>query len=144
MRLTNKQKAWCQEYLVDLNATQAAIRAGYSERSAKQQGTENLAKPPLMERVQELMDKRNIRCNLDSDHVRRESEDLYQMAKAAVMENYSNASMTVALKALELVGKHSKVQAYKDRVELGVSSTLIDKLNTAQARVVRLGVIRTE
>jgi phage terminase small subunit len=45
MKLTAKQRRFVQEYLIDLNATQAAIRAGYSKNSARQVGTENLSKP---------------------------------------------------------------------------------------------------
>ena len=45
--LTDKQMAFCREYVVDGNATQAAIRAGYSERTARQQGAENLTKPVI-------------------------------------------------------------------------------------------------
>ncbi len=45
--MTRKQKRFCEEYLIDLNATQAAIRAGYSSKTAKQIGQENLSKPDL-------------------------------------------------------------------------------------------------
>src|SRR5687768_780298 len=47
--LTEKQKKFCEEYLIDLNGTQAAIRAGYSEDSAKQIASENLTKPDIQE-----------------------------------------------------------------------------------------------
>lgn len=53
--LTEKQRRWCEEYLKDGNAAQAAIRAGYSAKSAKQIGTENLAKPSLTAYREELM-----------------------------------------------------------------------------------------
>ena len=43
-KLTEKQKRFVEEYLIDLNATQAAIRAGYSPKTANEQGTQNLAK----------------------------------------------------------------------------------------------------
>lgn len=46
-RLTQKQKAFCEEYLIDLNATQAAIRAGYKEKAAYATGAENLKKPQI-------------------------------------------------------------------------------------------------
>tara|TARA_B100001989_G_scaffold251270_1_gene230108 strand:+ start:891 stop:1523 length:633 start_codon:yes stop_codon:yes gene_type:complete len=46
-KLSAKQQAFCREYLVDFNATQAAIRAGYSERSARSIGNENLTKPDI-------------------------------------------------------------------------------------------------
>lgn len=54
MKLTDKQKRFCEEYIIDCNATQAAIRAGYSELSARQMGTENLSKPSIREYINEL------------------------------------------------------------------------------------------
>lgn len=51
MSLTRKQKTFINEYLVDFNATQAAIRAGYSERSAGAIGWENLKKPEISEEI---------------------------------------------------------------------------------------------
>lgn len=45
--LTDKQRLFCEEYLIDLNATQAAIRAGYSEKTARKIGSENLSKPDI-------------------------------------------------------------------------------------------------
>lgn len=53
MALTDKQQRFIQEYLKDCNATQAAIRAGYSEDCAKQIGSENLSKPDLKEALTE-------------------------------------------------------------------------------------------
>ena len=46
-KLTAKQERFCEEYLIDLNATQAAIRAGYSVESAGSIGSENLTKPEI-------------------------------------------------------------------------------------------------
>lgn len=54
MKLTDKQARFCREYVIDLNATQAAIRAGYNERSARQIGAENLSKPYIQKRINEL------------------------------------------------------------------------------------------
>lgn len=50
-RLTDKQRRFVSEYLIDLNATQAAIRAGYSEKTAQQIGTENLSKPVIQAEI---------------------------------------------------------------------------------------------
>lgn len=61
-KLTNKQERFVSEYLIDLNATQAAIRAGYSVSSAKEIGCENLTKPNIAEAIAEakaLVVKRN-------------------------------------------------------------------------------------
>ena len=49
--MTDKQKRFCEEYMVDLNATQAAIRAGYSKNSARQTASENLSKPDIQDYI---------------------------------------------------------------------------------------------
>lgn len=54
-KLTAKQQRFCDEYLIDLNATQAAIRAGYSEKAARQIATENMAKPSIKEYIEKRM-----------------------------------------------------------------------------------------
>lgn len=54
-KLTNKQEQFCREYVVDLNATQAAIRAGYSLKTAGAIGRENLRKPTISQRIKELL-----------------------------------------------------------------------------------------
>lgn len=51
MSLTAKQERFVAEYLIDLNATQAAIRAGYSEKTARQVASENLSKPDIAEAI---------------------------------------------------------------------------------------------
>ena len=55
MKLTPKQQLFCDEYLIDLNATQAAIRAGYSEKTARQTGQENLSKPDIKKYIEERL-----------------------------------------------------------------------------------------
>lgn len=55
MALTEKQKRFCDEYLVDLNATQAAIRAGYSKKTAKQIAQQNLTKLDIQEYIKKRM-----------------------------------------------------------------------------------------
>lgn len=71
-KLTAKQKAFVQEYLIDLNATQAAIRAGYSTDTAKVIGSENLTKPDIQEAIQEAMAAREKRTHITQDMVLRE------------------------------------------------------------------------
>lgn len=68
-RLTNKQAAFVREYLIDLNATQAAIRAGYSEKTAYSQGQRLLKHVEIQKRLQEGKDKRAERTELTADMV---------------------------------------------------------------------------
>jgi phage terminase small subunit len=67
--LNPKQQAFVDEYLVDLNATQAAIRAGYSEASARQIGTENLSKPSIQAAIQAAFEGRADRLGVTQDDV---------------------------------------------------------------------------
>lgn len=68
-KLTDKQEAFCLEYLIDLNATQAAIRAGYSKKTSKDIACENLAKPNIQERITELKGKRAEEVNYTAKNV---------------------------------------------------------------------------
>lgn len=68
-KLTNKQEQFCQEYLIDLNATQAAIRAGYSKRSARITAHENLTKPNIEKRIAELKLERSKETKIDQIYV---------------------------------------------------------------------------
>lgn len=79
MALTDKQEMFCREYLIDLNATQAAIRAGYSENTARKIGSENLTKPDVQNRITELKSQRNEQVNIDSAYVLRRLVEIDQM-----------------------------------------------------------------
>ena len=83
-KLTDKQKLFVKEYLIDMNATQAAIRAGYSEKSARQIGSETLSYPYIQDAVQKAMEERAGRVDITADMV------LQELRKLAFsnMENY--------------------------------------------------------
>ena len=70
--LTPKQQRFVEEYLIDLNATQAAKLAGYSEKTAFRIGTENLHKPAIQVAIQEALQKRSDRTEITADSVLRE------------------------------------------------------------------------
>lgn len=72
MALTPKQQRFVGEYLVDLNATQAAIRAGYSARTAGKIGSENLSKPEIAAAVSAAQDERAKRTGITADRVLQE------------------------------------------------------------------------
>ncbi|WP_334471028.1 terminase small subunit [Arsenophonus sp. PmNCSU2021_1] len=79
MTLTDKQEAFCRENLIDLNATQAAIRAGYSEKTAKDIACQNLAKLNIQKRIQTLMEERKNRIEVNADYVLKRLVDIDQM-----------------------------------------------------------------
>lgn len=68
-KLTAKQQRFCDEYLIDLNATQAAIRAGYSVKTANEQGSQLLAKLSIQEVIGREMAERSKRTGINQDRV---------------------------------------------------------------------------
>lgn len=70
--MTKKQKRFVEEYLIDLNATQAAIRAGYSPHTAKDIGCENLAKPNVAAAISQAIAERSRRTGINQDRVLQE------------------------------------------------------------------------
>lgn len=72
MGLTAKQERFVAEYLSDLNATQAALRAGYSPKTAYASGCENLKKPQIAQAIQDAQAKRSSRTEITQDRVLKE------------------------------------------------------------------------
>ena len=121
MKLTPKQARFIEEYLVDLNATQAAIRAGYSARAATAIGNENLTKPYIQAAIQIAQLARSERTQITVDKV---LEDI-ELIKLNAMQQEDDGKMinhAGALKACELQGKHLKM--FVDKVEHSGGQTL--------------------
>lgn len=70
--MTDKQATFCQEYLIDLNATQAAIRAGYSPKTANEQGAQLLANLSIRREIDRLKAERSRRTGITADRVLQE------------------------------------------------------------------------
>lgn len=70
-KMTAKQQRFCDEYLIDLNATQAAIRAGYSKKTATVIAAENLTKPNIKEYIEKRMAEKEAALIADQDEVMR-------------------------------------------------------------------------
>ena len=79
MALTDKQEMFCREYLVDLNATQAAIRAGYSDKTAQEQSSRLLSNVMVQDRISVLKSERNERVGVDAAYVLRRLTEIDQM-----------------------------------------------------------------
>lgn len=91
-KLTAKQKLFCEEYLIDLNATQAAIRAGYSTDTAGVIGCENLKKPNIRAYIDKAMAERSRRLGINQDRVLMELARL-GFVNAIDMINTDNATV---------------------------------------------------
>lgn len=132
MALTAKQQRFCDEYLIDLNATQAAIRAGYSKKTAYSIGNENLSKPEIDSYIKKRMAEKEADLIADQDEVLK--------YLTAVMRGGSSSSVLARdeigadrviekppdekerLKAAELLGKRYGI--FTDKVEQAVDMEL--------------------
>ena len=156
--MTKKQKRFIEEYLIDLNATQAAIRAGYSPDTAYSIGNENMKKPEIKAKIDKAMAERSKRTGVNADRVVRElakiafvnADDVIDTETATLKPDAAREDtaaiqsvkvktfgedglereikMADKLKALELLGKH--LGMFKDKVELsGTLETEKNKLD---------------
>ena len=153
--MTQKQKRFIEEYLIDLNATQAAIRAGYSPDTAQQTGSENLSKPVIRAQIDRAMAERSKRTGVNAERVIQELAKIAFVNAAEVIDPKTatvkdalpedtaaiqsvkvktfgedglerEVKMADKLKALELLGKHLGMFQNNVNVTLGSSDKLDD------------------
>ncbi|WP_027859244.1 terminase small subunit [Marinobacterium jannaschii] len=84
---TDKRQQFCREYIVDFNGTQAAIRAGFAEKSAVKQASELLQKSEISQRIAELIEERSERTGIDADWVLTRLQDIADADIADVLED---------------------------------------------------------
>lgn len=135
-KLTAKQQRFCDEYLIDLNATQAAIRAGYSKKTARVIGAQNLSKLAVKNYINERMKEKEAELIADSDEVMRYLTSVLRgqsQSEVVVVENigdYMSEARLIQkapdekerLKAAELLGKAHQI--FVDKVEQTVDMDL--------------------
>lgn len=124
MALSEKQRRFVDEYLIDLNATQAAIRAGYSEKTANEQGAQNLAKLSIKSEIEKRINDRKQRTEITQDKVLNDIELIKLDAMRTKIDANGNTEMlnhSAALKACELQGKHLAMFTDKQDVNLNGS-----------------------
>lgn len=131
--LTPKQQRFVEEYLVDLNATQAAIRAGYSARTANEQAARLLAKDSVSQAVAAAKAERSSRVAVSADYVLSNLVEIVErsMQRSPVFDMKGNHVKDeegrhvwrfdgkTATKALELLGKH--LGLYVEKTENSIS-----------------------
>jgi phage terminase small subunit len=135
-KMTAKMQRFCDEYLIDLNATQAAIRAGYSEKTARSIAAENLAKPDIQEYISRRMAEKDAALIADQDEVLKYLTKVLRgqsQSEVVVVEGCGDGcsearTMQKApdekerLRAAELLGK--RYGLYTEKVEADVETEL--------------------
>lgn len=147
-KLSDKQRNFCLEYLKDFNATQAAIRAGYSKNSANEQAARMLAKASIQEYIKEISQKVERKKIMDIQEIQERLSAIARgetfedvvvtenvgdfMSEARVMEKKVSAREQV--KALELLGKANAMFVEKVDASVGTDNKkiLVEYLNGAK------------
>ena len=109
--LTERQEVFCNEFIKDLNAVQAAIRAGYSTRHAKKNAYTLLRQARISERIAELKGESIKRTKIEADDILRR---LVRIAERTEQEGDYNA----AIRSLELLGKHQALWTDRNITEI--------------------------
>lgn len=125
--MTSKQRKFCDEYLISGNATDAAIKAGYSPKTAKQTGSENLAKPDLKAYIETELEKLHSAKIADAEEVMKYLTAVMRgQHTEQVLKLVGDGIQTIAdidvsakerLKAAELIGK--RYALFSDKIDLG-------------------------
>ncbi len=133
--LTAKQAAFVAEYLIDLNATQAAIRAGYSVNTARAISSEILAKPDIQAEIAAAMKARAERTEITQDKVLADVEKIKLDAMRSKIGKDGTEEMinhTAALKACELQGRHLKM--WNDKLDITATVGIADAIRERIAK----------
>ena len=118
--LTPKQQRFVEEYLIDLNATQAAIRAGYSEKTAKEIGSENLTKPNIAKAITEAQEKLSNKAQVTVEMV---VQGLLNEAK----DLSEGSTQSARVSAWAHLGKHLGMFVEQKKVDVTTNGESINK-----------------
>lgn len=134
--LNEKQKMFCKEYLIDLNGTQAAIRAGYSEKTAKEIASNLLTKINIQEYLTKLKLEREQKLEINAQWVLNQAIKVHNrcMEEKELLTEFDGKERVPlknengdylykfdsngALKSLDLIGKHINIKAFDKGVDL--------------------------
>lgn len=118
-KLTAKQQRFVDEYLIDLNATKAAIRAGYAKKTAYSIGEENLRKPEIKSRIETRMAEKEAALIADQDEVLK--------YLTSVMRGQSRSSVVVVESAGDFISKAREMEKSPDEKERLKAAELLGK-----------------
>jgi phage terminase small subunit len=137
VKLTEKQKRFADYYIETGNATESAIKAGYSEKTAKEMGYENLTKPHIREYVdsmlkeignQRIMNAEEVMTILTSIARNQETEEVVVFGDKGPELTEKGMSAKDRLKALELIGKRYVLWTDKNQLEGQIGVNIVDDI----------------
>jgi phage terminase small subunit len=144
--LNDKQERFCQEYVIDLNATQAAIRAGYSEKTSYSIGQRLLKKAEIIAHIEKLKKEIAEKNKLSAEWVIQKLKEVHKrcmQAEPVMKWDYGKKQMVEtgeyvfdskgANRALELMGKH--ISMFTEKLEVKDTTDYASKLKAARERV---------
>jgi phage terminase small subunit len=150
-KITPRQRRFVEEYLVDLNATQAAVRAGFAKKTAYSSGPRLLANVGVANAIAAAKQARSEVTAIDSAWVLRQAVQVYQRCVQEIrpvlhpktrkqsMDENGNVLFTfnaaAASRALELIGKHVEVGAFEEKLAVSGSLSVAERLMAGRARV---------
>jgi len=139
VKLTDKQRLFIHEYLIDLNATQAAIRAGYSKKTAKTIGGQNLSKLIIKNAIKKALDRKIEKSDLSREEIindlrlikdqclqTKPVQDYDKKAKKFTDNYYYDPK--AATKALELLGKHMGLFSDEENADTNININFNDPI----------------
>lgn len=148
--LSPRQQRFVDEYLIDLNATQSAIRAGYSKNSARPIGHENLSKPGIAAAVTNAKRERSDATKIDAEWVLKQAVEVHRrcMSEIRLVRNPKTGKQlydadgnslfkfnaAAANRALEIIGKHTEIGCFKERIEHSSGLSVIERLQQGRER----------
>jgi len=141
--LNERQLNFAREYAIDFNGHQAAVRAGYAERGARQQANRLLTNVHIVAYVKYLTESKADRQKFDADRLLAEAVELFESAKQAAIEHGEDGSSpdpamyNAARALLDTIGKHIDVQAFKERLDVNMKTDHADVIEEALNRAER-------
>lgn len=137
-KLTPKQARFVHEYLIDLNATQAAIRAGYKEKAARAVAAENLTKPNIQAAIKEAREAQEARTQITADRVLQELAAI-AFADASEYQTLEDDNLVLLDSRQIPAEKRKAIQGYK-RGKFGPEVILADKIKALELIGKHLGM----
>jgi phage terminase small subunit len=135
MKLTPKQQLFIEYYIVSMNATESAIKAGYSEKTANVVGYENLTKPYIKDAINKALENRVQEHKLTAEYVLTSLQNVADrcMQKEPILDKSGQPTgeyrfdSSGANKALELLGKHMRL--FIEKQEISTETTVNNKID---------------